>query len=231
MTLLIARNVAAQRIFPPITRFFYECQEKETHTLDQKLAITLLASSAQLTGWDKYFKRKRIGRDCLNRALFLHRNAFELEWAGNFPRADFFWQELDAELTRLFKNDATWRSLAESLASEQPGLEVLSDPANIRARFIEELLIDTHAAFFNGYATKTEQLTLESRAWKHLGYLSSALEWSALTADDKFRLIRTATEAEIKLLQEANRWKEVSARCQLLIRYCPDSLDFEELLW
>ncbi len=231
MTLLIARNADAQRVFPAITRFLYECQEKETHTVDQKLAIRLLASSAQITRWDKYFKRKRRGHDCLNRALFMHRNAFELEMAGNFPRADYFWQELDEELTRLFENAATWQSLAESLASDQRDLEVLSDPANVRERFIEELLVDTHAAFFNGYARQAEQITLESRAWEHLAHLISALEWSASTPEDTLRLIKTATEAEITLLQEAKRWKEVAERCQLLLNYDPDLIDYEELLW
>jgi hypothetical protein len=231
MTLSIARNVEAKRVFPQITRHLYKSFTQETFTLDQRLAMTLLASSDQLTKWQKYFKRKRNARHCFNRALFMHRNAFELELGGYYQRADFFWQELYAELTTLFENEAAWLALGQSFASEQPRLEVLGDPKKLRASFIEELLIDTHAAFFNGYAKQAEQLTLESRAWKHLGYVMQLLEWSEWTSEDKFRLIKTAAEAEIRLLEEARRWKEVADRCQLLIRYCPNSIDYEELLW
>lgn len=135
------------------------------------------------------------------------------------------------ELANIFDSETAWPTLAESLAAEHPGLEVLNDPVTLHAGFIDEVLLDTHAAFFNGYAQQADPLTLDSRAWKHFGYLMELLKWSDLTTADKYDLIREVAEAEIPLLQEAKRWKELTQLGQQLVSYCPDSVAYEELLW
>lgn len=229
MSLIIARKIQSERVFPPITPSLYE--SRDSGNPDQRAAVTLLSFSERLTKWKRYFKANRNGPDCLDRALLLHRNAFQFELAGHFQRADFFWEELYAELVGIVESKTAWLALAESLGTEHPRLEVLIDPARLRARFIEELLIDAQAAFFNACAKQTNSLTLESRAWKHFGYLKKLLDFTDWTADDKYRLIRWVAEAEITLLGEAQRWQEVTERCQHLIRYCPDSVDYNELLW
>ncbi len=229
MSLIIARKIQSARVFPPITPKLFDSRDHGNP--DQKAAVTLLAFSERLTKWKKYFKGSRNKQDFLDRALLLHRNAFQSELAGRVQRADFFWEELAAELAGIFENDTGWLALAEALGAAHNHLEVLIDPATLRARFSEEVLIDTQAAFFNGYATHADPLTLESRAWKHLGYLKQLLNWTDWTANDKYHLIRESAETEITLLGEAQRWKEVTERGQHLIGYCPDSIDYKELLW
>lgn len=227
MTLSIVREAQAQRIFPPINQHLYRSSVDRKLTPDQSVASALLASSGELTSLQKYLRLNRSGAHLLSRPLFMHRKAFEHELAGQFQRADFFWKELHDQLNKLLSNKTAWTELARSLSTKD-GVDVVNDPTKLRVRFVEELLIDTHAAFFNGYAKSTDDLQLDNRAWIHLGYIIDLLKWSGLTPEKTLRFIGSATQAQIGLLEQAGRWKEVAERCSMLLSYDPSSVDYEE---
>ncbi|HEU4710818.1 MAG TPA: hypothetical protein VFS76_04595 [Pyrinomonadaceae bacterium] len=224
---LISRSVTTERVFPPITPALYKPEnDRSKLNPDQSMARTLVACPTPLT-LSKHFRRRRNGRDFLTHALFTHRSAFESELAGEVQRADFFWEELYTELNFTDRQDV-WSSLAQSLSNEQRQLETLSDPTELRSRFVDELLIDTHAAFFNGYVRNAAELDLNHRAWKHFYFVLQLLDWSGLGKDEKFQLIRAASEARLVLLETAERWQQVRDLCKLLLNYAPNPVVYED---
>ena len=233
MTVFMARNTdaAVERIFPPITPDLYAPDTSAAKlNADQAAARRLLASSVQLTARAQYFPGRHNTRERFSRLLLIHHRAFDFEREGQFTQADYFWEELHTQFVALCKNELVWYSLAESLAAEQPQLLVLNDASKLENSFVEELLIDTHAAFFNGYAESAGGLTVDSRAWNHLDYVKALLDSSGLSDKQKFRLIKVATRARIELYEKAKRWTEVAALCTSMLRYNPDAVYYEDRL-
>ena len=131
----ISRSVATERVFPPITPDLYKPGKSQAHlTSDQSLTRTLLASSAHLP-LSSQLQRTRNARYFLNHALFTHRSAFESELAGELQRADYFWDELYAELKFSERQDV-WPKLAQSLLADQPQLKTLGEPSVLRSRLV-----------------------------------------------------------------------------------------------
>ncbi len=220
------------RIFPSISASLYESPEAAAAglTKEQSAAVKLLRTSdRKLLLWQKYLSRKMDTSGHMARLLKLHRRAFQMERAGQWRRADFFWRQTYAELATAFEKDADWQSLADFLSRENPGLKILADASELQTRFTEELLIDTHAAFYNGHAQSSSGLNVDSRAWAHLEYITKIHRRGGLSPQKK-RLIASATEARISLLEKVNRWQEAIELCSSLLEYDPDSLVVQERL-
>jgi hypothetical protein len=230
---IIARKESsAERIFPPITPSLYQSSASESKlTVAQSAAVKMLATAGEkLSLWQKYLGWGQDTSARLSHLLLTHRTAFQLEQAGQWRRADFFWQRLYAKLASTFQSDEDWQSLAASLAAQNPELEILADPLKLQASLIEELLIDTHAAFYNGQAESSAELTVNSRLWSHLDYILKILEISALSPQAKLDCVGVAAEARFSLLKKAGQRQQAIALCLLILKFAPEAIEWQERL-
>src|SRR5205823_11170211 len=131
----------------------------------------LLLANRLLTPWQRYLNWKLTPAERLARALGLHRQALAAELSAHYERADFFWRQLQIEFTAFIEKDELWAAALKA-AEPEAGASVMSEPAQARARFVDEVLIETHWACYRAYAQKEQPLTPQSRALVHLQYLA-----------------------------------------------------------
>jgi hypothetical protein len=220
MTSFISRAAAlTERVFPEIRESLYAARAPDPALSPaQSAAVSLLLTEPNnLTKPQRYlgFDLKGTGR--IARTVLFHREAFLAEQAAQFRRADYFWEEFYAQFTSARARDKFWEQLASYFSSQ--GVEELADPANARARFLEELVIDTHVAIFNGHVSMSEELDPNSRAWIHLNHIVKALELSDLSGDERLRLVAPAFEARIDALAATNQWREVAWEITEVLRF------------
>lgn len=232
MNALIARSSnAPQRIFPPIGPDLYAMRNKPADlTPDQRAARSILSMATRdftrmerLLGW----KLNASGR--LARLLLLHKLGLEAELAGEWQRADHFWSFVREQMEALASKSDLWEAVVEAIANE-PGVTVLADPVQLRQRLVNEVFIDTHCAFYNGYLQEVANLTRESRAFTHLTCLKGLLKFTDLSRDDLFTLLVPASERWITLCEKSKQWDQAVRVCTDLLKYLPDAEEYQDRL-
>ena len=93
-------NNSCQRLFPAIQPDIY-IRNDDLNTLmpDQKVAHQLLTLANQkFARWERLigWKLNTLGK--MGRLLLQHRLAMEAEFASQWKRADFFWQQVQIEI-------------------------------------------------------------------------------------------------------------------------------------
>src|SRR5262245_15718680 len=81
-------------------------------------------------------------------ALWCHRQGMKAELESRWKRAEFFWSESRNRMAFLARQGLTG-ILADLLKTMFPELSL--DAVEVHCRLIEEVFLDTHVAFFNGY--------------------------------------------------------------------------------
>lgn len=225
-------NNSCQRLFPAIQPDIY-IRNDDLNTLipDQKVAHQLLTLAHQkfarwerLTGW----KLNALGK--MGRLLLQHRLAMEAEFASQWKRADFFWQQVQIEIKSLSKQEDIWQCLVSEYANE-PDLVFMRDPIQMRQRLIDELLIDTHCAFYNGLSQQIENQVIGARAVVHVDYIQKLLEITSLPSDSQFSMLEKPFGKQINLVKEAKKWQQaIYYYCRERLRYFPNRSEFQSKL-
>jgi tetratricopeptide (TPR) repeat protein len=211
---LLQRPSAPPRIFPPITPRLYGAQGAGTQGPGAVLAL----ATRRLAWWQRFGGMGLDAAGRLARLLYLHREAFEAELAGDGPRADVLWDELRRWLVRIAGDNACWSALVALLGPAVDGSRPTAAPA--RARLVDELLIDTHLAFWNGLAGGSAP-ELASRAWTHLDRATVLLPWSGLGAQEREALGRAVATMRIEGLAAAGKWGDAAEAAGAALQQAP----------
>ena len=222
---------SSQRVFPAIKPDVYTRNDNLTVlTPDQRVAEKLLAlANQEFTKWERLIGWKLNVLGNIGRLLLQHRLAIEAELAAQWHCADFFWQEVLIGIKDLSRKDNTWQHLVSFCANES-GVIIMGDPVQMRQRLIDELLIDTHCAFYNGRSQQIDNFTNGDRAFEHIAYIQKFLDLSAISNASLLSLLAKPWEQRITLCKETKKWQEAIQYCQVRLRYLPNSSDFQNNL-
>ena len=177
----------------------------------------------RLLGW----KLDALGR--LARLLLLHKLGLEAELAGRWQRADYFWGFVQDQMRAMSGKSDLWEAVVEAIANE-PGVTVLADPVQLRQRLVDEVLIDTHCAFYNSHLQGAGNLTGKSRALAHLACIKGLLEFTDLSRDDLWTLLVPAAERWITLFEKSKQWNQAVRVCTDLLKSLPDAEEYQDRL-
>ena len=184
----------------------------------------------RLVGW----RLDALGK--ITRLLQHHRLAMQAELAAQWQRADFFWQQVQEQAVGVCNDDTVWKVLAETIAYKYPNAVSLTKPDTLRHRCVEELLIDTHCAFYNGLMQKLETQTFEDvrssqnkggsgpnisdiqnrlgdRAFSHSQYLEGLLVYSGLDENSRWMMLSGLWRKQIERHLKTEQWQD-AARMQ-----------------
>lgn len=112
--------------------------------------------------------------------LRAHRDAFEAELAGIQKRADFYWKDLWTLIARTPESSPAWETGRSALL---PNTKLSG--AEFRQRFLQEIVLECHAAFFKGLVEAGLD-PLNDRPRMHLEGLSTLIRsfpWVTVAAE------------------------------------------------
>ncbi len=154
----------------------------------------------------------------LTRLLRLYRLGIEAELAGKWERANTFWDLAFEQAEQLLHDSAAWQTLMGN-QDDQLCAEVRGQPEKIRQKFIEEIFIDTHCAFYNGYIKQGVVQAADSRAFVHWEWILKWLRFVELPEAQLQGLVEPASLKWISLCENEGKWT-------LALRICEDALKF-----
>ncbi|MBD1856722.1 MULTISPECIES: tetratricopeptide repeat protein [Leptolyngbya] len=209
------------RIFPLIQAELYAASDKIAQTSDQQAAQNLLSLANQpfnhaerLFGWQLNAKGQ------VGHLLMQHRQAIAAELAGQWERADFFWNQVQIEF-KAIAGAQLWQQIATEIAASK--FEIMSDPQQVQQRLVDEIMIDTHCAFYNGWQ-QTEQL--QDRAFAHIEYIEHWLPWSSINESAQ-ALLEQPWKMQIQQCLEIQHWQQAIGICKRRLKHCPDVLEYQ----
>ncbi|MER9070426.1 hypothetical protein NKH84_28385 [Mesorhizobium sp. M0902] len=201
---LLVRKSGNSRFVRDIDQNLYRSGGESTVFAGREMFLA--PASMQLDWWQRHGGLLLAPDKLFVRLLTLHRLAFEAELEGKFGRADFFWQEVLAQLRRAWTRKAVWEAAHTAVGGGSP-----HGPESLRDRILAELFIDTHVAFVNGRLLRAASPAADDRAFVHLNYVRKLLEFQTLPPDEAAGLISPAVEAQISALETAGRWTNAIA--------------------
>lgn len=221
-----------QRIFPPIQPDLYEvnCNLAEL-TPDQRAAQKIITlANRNFTRWERLvgWKLDSIGQ--IDRLLLQHRLAMEAELSVQRERADFFWNQVLIELKALSRRHKVWQVLASTISVDEPGVVVMGDRLQLRQRLVDELLIDTHFAFYNGLTSLLGKLSLKDRAFVHIDYIQKLFDLSDISNNRLFSVLDKPWQQQLNLCQEAGKWTQAIEICNKRLKYFPMCVKYQDEL-
>lgn len=212
------------RIFPPIQSGLYTTSNSIAQTPDQQSAQILLSLANQpfnhaerLLGWQLNPKGQ------IGHLLMQHDQAIAAELSGQWERADFFWHQVLLEFEALTRSTHSWQQIATEIVT--PDSELMRDPQQLQQHLVDEIMIDTHCAFYNGWQ-QTDQASLRDRAFAHVEYIEKWLPWSSLNETAR-SLLKQPWKMQIQHYSETNRWREAIEVCQRRLKQFPHVLEFQ----
>lgn len=232
-------NHSQKRIFPVISPNIYSSTSSNEFelTADQQVARNLLALANQKLFAGLDWRRGQLEvRRKFGYLLLQHRLGIEAELASQWQRADSFWLTLQTEFKALSTRQELWQELAQTLANT-PEVRVMNKPAQLRQRLVDELLIDTHCAFYNGLMQQQAKPSWRDaygkdsfqRAFVHIDYIQQLLEFS-IVRDEVGTLLQEAWQTRITACQQAKKWQQAIYYCQVRLKYSPNVIDFQSEL-
>jgi tetratricopeptide (TPR) repeat protein len=165
--------------------------------------------------------RGRQPGDRLGYVCWLHYAAIQAEIEGFQRRADFYWRECDRHLACLTRKAAILTAAMRSKMLAPPH----DNAGDLGSVFVDEVLIDVHAAFFNGRAQRSAELTLEDRAFYHLNRLEKVLPYSSLSPAERVELLLPVWLHRGHALRSAKRWPEAIALAEKRLSTDPHNLE------
>ena len=217
------------RLFPPVGPDLYAAAEGTELSPDQRAARRLLAavpahlSLSRRHGW-------HLGpADQVLRLLYLHRLGLEAELQGRGRRADGYWRREAEALRRLPESHAAWAALAARFAPDGDAASPF-DPARLRRRLIDEVLLETHAAFYNGCLQAAKGPAPEDRAFVHADHLLALAAAAGLDEAARQELMRPVALLRLERHRAAKRWEEAIACAHGLARRFPNETVFQDQL-
>lgn len=175
----------------------------------------------RLSGW------RLDGQGRLARLLALHRFAIEAEIEGRWARADFFWTEVHAKLARPVVREDLAAMFGRGLTRTGDNCEL--GIGEIYRHLLDEVFVDTHCAFYNGYWQQTIKATPKSRQFCHLDYLAKLLDVSGASTSEQSQLLGEATEQRISVCRDSGDWNQAVELASSLLKRFPDRLEYQEM--
>lgn len=228
MVLTIARpSTGNRRFFPLITPELYRlCGNAPNERADQWAAHRLLDLGNQRCTLRQRFGLWLSGPQWIRRLLYMHRLGLEAELSGRFVQADFYWSESRRSLRVVPPGHSAWASLASILVSWEPSIEALSDPHQLRQRLVEEILLDTHCAFYNGQLT--DPMTPDSRAFDHIDHLKKLLSMFETPDDVRRALVGEPILARVDASLRVKQFDEAIRLVRELVTTFPTHLPYQD---
>ncbi len=93
---------------------------------------------------------------------------------------------------------------------------------------MNEFLIDTHCAFYNGRVSAVHELGADDRAFAHLRFLMRLIPHAGLSRSDTVSLVGPSTEAQVAALQKAKCWGKAAKAIERAISLVPDHVPFQD---
>lgn len=209
----LARPNPPPRVFPEVDQIFLKPQV-EALSGDALAAAKLLQTASQASSFTKrLLPILNNPSEQLSALLELYRRATSAESANQGPRASAYWDEAALQLEGLFSapRQRFWRALHKQISTE--GLEVLSTPEELRQRFVEEVLVDLHCAYFNGRLREGAAPPATDRVWLHVDIINLFVANEEL---DQTRL-KLLTDALRNISLEAYESAEEWVACRRLL--------------
>jgi tetratricopeptide (TPR) repeat protein len=165
----------------------------------------------------------------LGYVLSLHRAAIQAEIEGRSLRADFYWQERDRHLCFLTRQPGVLTALLQSVIVATV-VNRAEDSEDLGSVFVDEVLIDVHAAFFNGRAQGISDLTLDDRAFFHFSQIEKLVSHSSLCPADRTRFLLPVWLHRGRALRNAKRWTEAVALAETRLAADPHDINAQNWL-
>lgn len=226
---MIARpESSSQRIFPLIQANIYDLDPVAAGlSPDQQVTRNILSlANSKFTRWERLVGWKLDPQGQMAHLLLQHRLAIEAELAAQWQRADFYWRQVLIELKVFSKQETNWQALVTDLASPLEA-SLVRDPIQLRQRIVDELLIDTHCAFYNARLNQVKTLSLSDRAFVHVDYIQQLLNWSGVSGKAVRMLLEDPWQTRIDLYKEAKKWKSAIHVCTQRLKYLPTAIDYQ----
>jgi hypothetical protein len=160
----------------------------------------------------------------VKRLFYLHRSAVEAEEAGNWKAADVYFFEVLAVLKASPDESDLWRTLQEQLTT----IGVQPDLSQLRQQALEEVFIDTHCGFYNGYSQLQGPLKPDSRQFFHLERMVELLDLAG-GGNKWIPLVAPGLKDRIAACEEAKEWNRAVGYADELLRRYPQEDAFLEL--
>lgn len=227
MNLIARKERCSRRVFPAVTAAFHELEAVADHlSSDQMIGRRLLMlSNKRGNPWQRIFNSKN-DLASFAQAMHMHRLAFAAEVKGQLERADYFWAAVHSAMKPLLADASKWKRAVGWLTNEDT-LSVMSDPEQARVTFINEVLLDVHIAFHNGYA---QSESLANRALVHFDHIVGLLSTSVLTKDEAYELLAPGWHERVRLCRIAGDWPGAATACWSLIDCAPDPNPYADVL-
>lgn len=213
---IIWRGDTSQRVFP------LTGAEAPPQTPSTLLAL----SDAELPRYASYSVWKLTVPQRFARLWRHQRTATEAELAGRWAEADFFWNLVYDQFNEVASDNYFWRELAETCATG--GSARL--PSDLRDRFVNEVLIDTHCALYNGYAMQ-EAASGGGRANTHFSFIRRLLDLGTMPEEQRLRLVLPLAAGQLKAGEQSENYEQAAAGCELLLKHQPDNEEYQTHLF
>lgn len=211
VNLLSRPDVTLPRTFPNADQLY-------RGSADNLLYSTLHASFGWVqrnTGW------WLSASDRVKRLFYLHRSATKAEEAGNWKAAEVYFFEVMAILKTAPAQSALWQALQDMLATS--GVKVES--AQLRQQVLEEVFIDTHCAFYNGYSQVKGPVKSDSRQFFHFDRTVELVDLAG-GGSKWLPLLATGFKDRIAACKDAKEWARAEDYADELLRRYPQEEAF-----
>ena len=215
------------RIFPALEADIYQYSYNLSDLAgDRKVAAMLLDLFNQNNKLSELISFTFDAKSKLSRLLNWHRLGIEKEIDGEWKQADFYWRQVQLEIHRLAKQDNLWLSLANEYAKED-GVVVMNDPVKMRQRLVEELLIDTHYAFYHGINSQADELKTKELSFRHIEYITKLVKLSSFSQEHLLGLLSHPLQKQIELYVKSEEYSKACLICENRLSVFPDSIKFQ----
>jgi tetratricopeptide (TPR) repeat protein len=217
------------RVFPRVKSNIYNYEKKFIkNNLGQQVAQKFInLSDRELNLWERITDCTLDFQGKFVHILFQYRLAFEAEQLGKWQKADFYWRQVQLEFILFTKEENNWNILANTIAtSSEDSIKI--DPKYLCQQFVDEVLIDTHCAFYNAQTHQVDKLSYDDRGFIHIDYIQNLLDWSGVSGKDIRLLLEDPLITRINLYKESKKWKDAIKVCTQLLRSLPNDIDYQK---
>lgn len=200
----IARSTSGPRVFPSVADVLSDSATPSSGPPHRLLhAATQLHGFRVRSGWGVHLQEK------VTRIIAIHRLAARSEARGQWASASYLWNLRDELVARV--SDEAWAASARACGFE-------GDADEWRRRVIHEVVLDTHCAFYNGYAAASS-----ARAAEHLRRID-AISARELSKEERRRLLGPAWDAHVDDRRKAGDLDAAISQAEQRLGDDPDRL-------
>lgn len=223
-------NTYAVCIFPSIQSNIHNLEQEsiKKNQCNQQIAQEFLnLTNREFSLWERLISWKINFQEQIPHLLFQHRLAIDAELAGQWQKADFFWRQVQLEFIEFTKKEENWNQLVLGFStSSKPSAKL--DAIQLRQQFVDEILIDTHCAFYNGHIRQADKLSFDNRGFIHIDYIQDLLNWSGICGKDIRFLLESPLITRINLYKESKKWESAIKVCTQLLRSLPNEIEYQK---